>query len=163
MVFHSFCSWCSLVFPSFLYPFLRFPIVLQGFSIVFQGCPSFSMVFSIFSPSFSTLFNCFPKFSIVSPAFFHHVPSFSMFSPSFLHHFSRFSIVFHAFFLRFSKVSPRFVQPPAPRPEIHRPRTSKRSAEATGVTMREAARDEVIRPRFRARSWLWRRWDGILP
>ena len=31
--------------------------------------------------------------------------------------------------------------------------TSKRSADKTGVTIREPAREEVIKPRFRARSW----------
>ena len=49
------------------------------------------------------------------------------------------------------------------------PLASKRSAEATGVTIREAAREEVINPRFRARScWLqdqilrdWGKWGFL--
>ena len=45
------------------------------------------------------------------------------------------------------------IDPASADPATERPSASKRSADSTGVTIRAAARVEVTRPRFRARSW----------
>ena len=65
-------------------------------------------------------------------------------------------VIFHSYVKlpEGSSAPRRAVAPPPEAPGVTIPVASKRSAEATGVTIREAAREEVINPRFRARSWL---------